>query len=370
MTKDQELRDLLATELKALDPIPSGDCVVYGGGSIGREAAARLMESGRTVRAFLDSRLTGAIDGIPIFHPSDEEAKRFATEGSTVVIAVFNFTADPWPIWTLLEGMGYRRIISFNEFQEHFALEPHFWLTKRAHVLENRDRVKAGWDLLADDHSRQVFLDSICLRISFDLRLLREPTWGQQYLTDDLPRPRMPLRFIDGGAFTGDTIESLLERGATFESLAAFEPDSANFRKLRETVRSRRDAFNDVSLWPCGTSDSTRLASFRTGQGAGSAVVDDGDVHVQLVALDEVLPNFSPTYIKLDIEGSELDTMRGGAEMIHRDQPSLAVCVYHRPDHLWEIPLYMRQLLPSHQIALRYHTYQAFELVAYAFPND
>jgi FkbM family methyltransferase len=176
----------------------------------------------------------------------------------------------------------------------------------------------------------------------------------------------MPLRFIDGGAYTGDTIEFLLDQGAGFEAIAAFEPDPMNFRELRRTVQRRRDALKNVSLWPCGTSDSTRLSSFRAAQGAASVVADDGENHVQLVALDEVLPDFAPSYIKLDIEGAELATLRGGEEMIHRHQPSLAICVYHEPNHLWDIPLYMRQILPAHRIALRYHGYQSFDVVAYA----
>jgi len=199
---------------------------------------------------------------------------------------------------------------------------------------------------------------------------LRQPTCDQQYLPDDLPRPRTPLRIVDGGAFTGDTLTFLLGKGLTVEAAAAFEPDPQNFRMLYDTVRRHGAALGDTTLFPCGLSDLTTVASFRSGHGAGSATVDDGDIHVQLVALDQVLPSFAPTYIKLDIEGSELAALHGGVEMIQRHRPSLAVCVYHRPEHLWEIPLYMGELLPSHRIALRYHTYQAFDLVAYAVPAE
>ena len=369
MTRDPELHQLLATKLEPLEPLPSGAWVVYGAGNIGREVAERLNASGRTVVAFLDARVKGSIAGIPVLNPADERARAFAKDGLPVTIGIFNYTVDPLPVWTLLESLGFQRIVSFNEFQEHFELQPHFWLTQRAHVLESRDRIQTAWELFADDESRDIFLDSLRLRLTFDPRLLREPTWQQQYLPDGLPRPKTPLRLIDGGAFTGDTIEFLVDKCGRLDAVAAFEPDAANFRSLRETVTRRAGSLGDVSLWPCGTSDSTRLASFRSGQGAGSTVADDGDVHIQLVALDEVLPTFEPTYIKLDIEGAELATLKGAAEMIRRHQPSLAVCVYHVPDHLWEIPLYMGELAPTHRIALRYHTFQAFELVAYAFPE-
>lgn len=364
----KELETLLDARLPALEPLPGGEFVVYGAGNIGRAVARTLLASGRVAIAFLDARVRGEVDGIPVHGPDSEAARSLA--GKPVVIGVFNFAADPWPIRVLLEGLGYRRIVSFNEFHEHFALAPHFWLSTRDHAQQNRQRVRAGWDLLCDEVSRRVFLDALKLRATHDLRLLRQPAWGSQYLPDDLPQAAGAMRLVDGGAFTGDTVEYLLERSVRFSALAAFEPDPANFAKLQETARGKMELLGDASLWPCGLGEKTEVVSFQAGQGSGSAVTRTGDIHVQLVALDEVLPVFRPTHIKLDVEGSEMSALRGAAVSIQSSQPRLAVCVYHRPDDLWEIPLYMRELLPEHQIALRYHTYQGFELVAYAFGKD
>ena len=57
-----------------------------------------------------------------------------------------------------------------------------------------------------------------------------------------------------------------------------------------------------------------------------------------MVTLDEALSGEGPTYIKFDIEGSELDALDGGRETITRYRPKLAVCVYHLPDHLCAFP--------------------------------
>lgn len=368
--QDHELELLLTSEPPPLEPLPVGEYLVYGAGNIGLEVAAVLGKNGSSVRAFIDAAKVGKVAGLPVYAPGDETVRAFASEGLTVIIGIFNFTVDPWPVHTLLTEIGFRRIVTFNEFQELFELPAHYWLTGRTHAIQHRQRLRAGWNLLSDDTSRQIFLEAIRLRLTQDPRLMRQPTWGQQYLPDDLPRPRMPLRMIDGGAFTGDTLEFLLSKGATFEALAAFEPDPQNFAALQSTIQQLGSALGDAMVWPCGISDATGVANFRAGNGSGSAVADDGEIHVQLVALDQVLPSFAPNFIKLDIEGFELAALRGGAEMIRHHKPSLAVCVYHCPDHLWEIPLYLSELLPSHRIALRYHTYQAFELVAYAFPTD
>ncbi len=368
MTADEELEGLLDAELPAFAELPEGGYVIYGAGGIGREVAAKLVGSGRRVDCFLDARATGSVGGLPIHSPTSEAARRLAAEGNTAVIGVFNQAADPWVIQTLLGELGFPRVISFNEFQEQLDLPPHFWLTGRRHVLEHRGRVVAAWSVLADDTSRRVFLEVMRLRLLQDLRMLRRPD-PDQYLPHDLPQPRMPLRLIDGGAFTGDTLELFIGKGVEFEAVAAFEPDPESFRGLLGTSRRLAGRLGDTTLWPCGLSEVTSTATFSAGQGTSSAVTDHGEVHVQLVALDDVLPSFRPNYIKLDVEGSELAAIRGGAEMIRRHQPTVAACVYHRPEDLWEIPLCLRELLPTHRIALRHHAFQGFELIAYAVPH-
>ena len=354
--------------LPALTPLPPGRYVIYGAGNIGREIAAKLAGSDKEVCAFLDKRPLPAIGGIPVYATGSSEARSFAGEGMTVIIGVFNYAADPHEIRTLLEKLGYKRIVSFLEFHVHFNLPPHFWLTARNHVLDHRVRVYAAAMLLGDDRSRNIFLDTLRLRLTLDTGLLCEPDWDQQYTPADLPHPNMPLRFIDAGAFDGDTIESLLAKGVTFEAVAAFEPDPKNYAELCATARRLGGRLGDATFWPCGLSDVSTVASFCAGKEQASVVSADGDIHIQLVALDDAMPAFRPNYIKFDIEGSELAALRGGAGMIRKHQPAIAVCVYHRPEDLWEIPIYLGEILPGHRIALRYHKFQGFDMVAYAFP--
>jgi len=45
----------------------------------------------------------------------------------------------------------------------------------------------------------------------------------------------------------------------------------------------------------------------------------------------------------MDIEGAEPDALRGASELLRKHLPVLAVCLYHRSEHLWQIPLYLHQ---------------------------
>ena len=91
------------------------------------------------------------------------------------------------------------------------------------------------------------------------------------------------------------------------------------------------------------------------------------DVRVDAFPLPDVLNGFGPvTFIKMDIEGAEFGALTGGRDVIQRDRPTLAICVYHTPNDLWRIPLLMQQLLPEHRMYLRCYEGDGWQTVAYA----
>jgi hypothetical protein len=92
-------------------------------------------------------------------------------------------------------------------------------------------------------------------------------------------------------------------------------------------------------------------------------------VVVQCVALDDALPVESPTYVKLDIEGAEPAALQGARRLLTRARPRLAVCVYHEPDHLWSLPLWVDALGLDYDLHLRAHRYNGFDVVLYAIPR-
>jgi hypothetical protein len=123
-----------------------------------------------------------------------------------------------------------------------------------------------------------------------------------------------------------------------------------------------------VCLFPCGVGAKTAKIRFSEGRGEGSSVDESGDAVIQCVTLDSALVGFRPNLIKMDIEGSEVDALSGARRILSENRPGLAICVYHRPGHLWEIPNLVRQLLPGGRHYLRAHAYNAFDSVYYWLP--
>ena len=60
-------------------------------------------------------------------------------------------------------------------------------------------------------------------------------------------------------------------------------------------------------------------------------------------------------YIKLDIEGAELDMLHGAAETISRCKPKMAVSAYHKQEDLWTLATYIKSLRPDYEFAFRHY---------------
>ena len=72
----------------------------------------------------------------------------------------------------------------------------------------------------------------------------------------------------------------------------------------------------------------------------------------------------------MDIEGAEFGALWGARKTIARHRPALAICLYHRPEHLWQIPLLVNEWYGGRaRLFLRAHCYNGFELVLYVFPT-
>ncbi len=367
------LRENLATLLERggapLVPIEGKELVIYGAGNCGRATAKRAQANGLTVRAFLDARAkeNANVDGIPCFTPESEAASRLARAGLPVLVAIFNFATDLRPIRRRLTSLGFARIISYQEFYEQFGETSEFWLTKRDFYRGRAAEILAGFDLFDDETSRQIYHDCVLHRLSLDPGVLANPDQANHYWPNDLPAAATPLRLIDGGAFTGDSLELFVQRGLQSEAVAAFEPDPENYRQLCAYIENSRDQLGEVTAIPCGLGEATEMRSFYSGSGAGSAIGSGGETTIQVVALDDILPTFATNYIKLDIEGAEPLALRGASKIIRRFHPRLAVCVYHAPEHLWTIPQLIREMEPTYQLALRCHQWNGFDIVVYAF---
>ena len=148
--------------------------------------------------------------------------------------------------------------------------------------------------------------------------------------------------------------------------LACFEPDAENYNNLTKYLSEHSENIaSQIFAFPCGVYSENKQLYFSSGNKINSSVSEHGDGLIQCVAIDSALPDFAPTYINMDIEGSEPDAIQGASKTIAKFKPDLAICVYHKPDHLWNIALEISKLSSSYQFYLRNYTGYPAETVLY-----
>jgi len=171
--------------------------------------------------------------------------------------------------------------------------------------------------------------------------------------------------FVDAGAFTGDTIQEFVDCvHSNFNKIYAFEIDTDILRKLESNV-AKLNTTGTIEIINAGLSDKNGASYVSKGVVNNSRLSDEGE-EVRLLSLDSVLGDSPVSFIKMDIEGSELVALHGAKNTIIKYRPKLAICVYHHPNDLYDISHYIKHLIPDYKLYLRHHTNIEYETVLYA----
>ena len=93
----------------------------------------------------------------------------------------------------------------------------------------------------------------------------------------------------------------------------------------------------------------------------------DANVYVNADSIDNVLKERPATYIKLDVEGSELETLKGATNTIQKYRPKLAISLYHKPEDIVTLPLYIESLGMDYKYYMRHYQTRWCETILYAF---
>lgn len=382
---EHELEKLLAESpaaaqaraASAFDHLAAGSTgiVLFGAGNLGRNTLKQLRALGIEPLAFTDNnaRLWDTqVNDVPVLSPAAAARQHGASAAFVITIWGAGQKQGQGDFQRQLADLGCKTVIPagylFWKYPDTFL--PYFARDLPHKVLEQARNIRAAFSILADPPSREEFVAQLRWRLWLDAEAVsrcEEP----QYFPAGLIQLSDHECFIDCGAFDGDTLKVFLAlTQSRFERYWAFEPDAGNFAKLTQAMHQLSpEVQTRVRLVEAAVAAASGWVSFDARGSAASTVSAEGD-RVRALALDEVLDGECPTYLKFDIEGAELDALRGARETIRRHRPRLAVCAYHEQNHLWQVPLLLQSLAEGHRLYLRPHNREAFDLVCYAVPPD
>ena len=350
--------------------------VLFGAGALGRHTLAGLRNRGVEPRAFCDNgphlwRQT--VDGVKVYSPQDA-IRKFGID-STFVVTIWNGHGQDRMSQRIsqLTRLGCRRVVPvgllFWKYAETFL--PYYPLDLPHKLLQRRDEVRTGFDYWEDEASRREYAAQVAFRLHLDYDSLGWPPDNARYFPASQFRLTANETLIDCGAFDGDTILGFTtDHGDRFQRILAFEPDPMNWSKLQNTLRTLPPSIREkIAAFPYAVGATAGTVRFNA-TGTDLSAVGSGGLSVECVELDKMLINETPTLIKFDIEGAELDALKGGRTSIRRHSPILAVSAYHQQSHLWEVPMTIRSISDKYRYVLRPQSSEAWDLVCYAAPAD
>ena len=239
-------------------------------------------------------------------------------------------------------------------------------------------------ELLEDDGSKEIF--SECLNVRYKIKspevMCRYFDSNQYFAIPEMNHIDPDGVFIDCGAFVGDTVELFIQRSQSiFKKIFAFEPLPRQFDALQK--RKKRLA----EEWAL---DDDQIVCFRAGVGSHTmkAMARPGELNQHIIstrlveadenslasgeatdiyALDDVCGDENIRFIKADVEGYEMDMLRGAERIIREHKPCLAISLYHKLTDYYEIPLYIKSLVPEYKMKVRHHSTDFPETVLYCY---
>lgn len=193
--------------------------------------------------------------------------------------------------------------------------------------------------------------------------------WAKkQYFDLDELIPGEEEGFVDAGSLDGMTSMEFMKWCAKSDrkTVYAFEPDKENIGKCRKTLSAygRNCEIIAKGCW----SEETSL-QFQVQGNGNSAINPDGGEVIETTTIDRALEGKKVTFIKMDIEGAELNALYGAKDTIMKNNPRLAICVYHKPEDIWEIPSAVLRFHPGYKLYLRHYSLTDSETVLYALPQ-
>lgn len=349
--------------------------ILFGSGGFGKRTLKGLRKIGIEPLGFCDNNPTlwnSRIDGLTVYSPADA-VNKFSNAVFMVTIWSDMIGHPVADVEKKLHLYGNVEVISFFslfwQYPEEFL--PYFGIDAPHKTSQQHSTVIDGYNLFNDELSQREYLSQIRLRLLGDHQGLSEPGGFTQYFPDDLFNLNDHEVFVDCGAFNGDTLKAFLgKQKDQFKKYIAFEPDPINFNKLREFASALPDGIREkIVPEQFAVSDRKKEIRFSSDGSLQSSFSENGNIVVNCVALDSHLKDDAVSYIKMDAEGSEPEILLGAAHLIRQHSPILAVSVYHQFDHLWSLPLAIKELTKEYDFFLRPHCKASWDLICYAIPR-
>lgn len=351
--------------------------VLYGAGELGKMALHLLETIGQPPLMIVDAQANYYRNNIfwqgknlvaPNDVPKDLQEK--------ALLAVTIATIPYSDLAGILSDAGWLDIVPFYDiaeaYRDRYPLSNGWILDSfdEYDLLKTRE-VLQRWD---DNVSRAHHLQFLAWhRFREDWQFTDAPVTANNryFIPEATPAIRKAKKFLDVGAYHGNVTRHFMEIQADFEKIWMFEPDTANRQVIdewRETLPI--ETTSKVKVFPFALAANSGLKSFASGYGYASQLNEIGKELITTKNLDKM--ELSADFIKLHLEGMELEVLKGAKKIIENQRPVIALTVYHNDLGVWKTANWIMQMLSDtkfrYVFLFRLHSWVGTGAVIYAVP--
>ena len=377
---NESLESVMERERTTFDRLAGDNCnelILYGTGKLGRRTLLGLRKLGIKPLAFCDKN-SGTwgkdVEGLKVLSP-EEAVKTYGAKG-TFVVTIWNDKLGH-PLNEVSRGLkswGDVKIVSFLSLYWKYPKQflPYFSADLPQNTHRNKNQIKFVANLLTDSYSRECFLGHIKWRLNGDFKYLLCAIDERQYFTKSIYNIATDEVFVDCGAYNGDTLRDfLMLYNSIFSKYYALEPDSKNREKLNRYIDSLEYTIRSkINVLDVAASNENGKLKFNNSGAIDSSVSDQGDSEVDCMTLDKVAGKNPISFIKIDIEGAELNAINGAKRVISKFSPIIAIAAYHNPNDIWLILYEIQKIYDSYLYFIRPHAAGGWENILYCIPHN
>ncbi|MDA8231390.1 MAG: FkbM family methyltransferase [Magnetospirillum sp.] len=235
----------------------------------------------------------------------------------------------------------------------------------------NREAAAASYAAMGDAESKEIYAASLRTRLTGNAGYLPHSEYPQYFHPLVSPEPGDVL--IEGGILDGVTTLRFAEAIGQSGRIVAFEPLPESWPVLEERFAPYGNiVLERHGLW-------SRREKLHLMQDTGASRVrqeaGEGTAPCSLIDLDSYVEENGLTrcdMIKLDIEGAELDALKGSVRTLRTFRPKLAISVYHYPfEQFIDIVNFLANLNLGYTFFMGQHLPMIYqETVLYGRPSD
>lgn len=262
--------------------------------------------------------------------------------------------------------MGFQNFnyLAFYKYSSFDLPTPPFIDDFKEDYLKNKEQYKKTYELLADWKSKEIFEKVINFKISFDFDFMKGFTndHENQYFDKELIPKIKNIRFVDGGAYVGDTISNIINYFPDYEKIYCIEPNELHLKIAKRDFGNNKK----IEFINCGLGNIEQITDEK------KEFQNNCDHNYQTNNINRLdnLINEKIDYIKLDIEGAEQEAIKGAKNTIKKYHPILAICIYHKAEDWYKVPQLVLEIEPNYDVYLRHYMEGIYESVMYFIPKS